>query len=293
MALLDLFKPKWKHSDPIVRRGAIEEITDQDVLRKVLYFDDDKGVLLAAIEKITDQDILAGAAGHLNSAVGKAAIKKITDQEVLFRSAISGGTIGVRLAAVDKISDQKELGRIARHNSTRKIKVALAALERITDDNVLDSILKDNEETDIRKAVGKKRKALAVIDQATLESCETFFVLGVDVPVITELKVFSRLVQMKGVPIGLFVGMDDFILTYGELQNSVPDRDKGGINPFHVGARNGPCRLFCSGCEMLLPDSFIFRLSGGLADAVGAKSVGECPKCGCKKAVIIFNPEKN
>ena len=35
MALLDLFKPKWKHSDPKVRLKAIEEITNQQVLKEV------------------------------------------------------------------------------------------------------------------------------------------------------------------------------------------------------------------------------------------------------------------
>ena len=35
MALSDLFKPKWKHSDPNVRKAAILNITDQKVLAEV------------------------------------------------------------------------------------------------------------------------------------------------------------------------------------------------------------------------------------------------------------------
>jgi hypothetical protein len=59
MAILDLFKPKWKNSNWIIRRDAMESITDQAILAEVVKKDSDLEVRMAALQRITDQIILA------------------------------------------------------------------------------------------------------------------------------------------------------------------------------------------------------------------------------------------
>jgi len=58
MGLLDLFRPKWKHSNPEVRKLAIEKINDRQLLAQIAVIDTDGEVRKAAISKIEDQNTL-------------------------------------------------------------------------------------------------------------------------------------------------------------------------------------------------------------------------------------------
>ena len=59
MALSDLFKPKWKHSDPSVRLQTIENISDQSVLAFIAKNDTEQSVRYTALQNLTDQEVLA------------------------------------------------------------------------------------------------------------------------------------------------------------------------------------------------------------------------------------------
>ena len=59
MGLMNLFRPKWKHSDPAVRRAAVSELQDQDTLIKVARNDEDLHARKAAVEKINSETVLA------------------------------------------------------------------------------------------------------------------------------------------------------------------------------------------------------------------------------------------
>ena len=51
MSIMDLFRPKWKHSDPIVRRKAVQELkTDEvEILEAMAASDEDIDVRVEAI----------------------------------------------------------------------------------------------------------------------------------------------------------------------------------------------------------------------------------------------------
>ena len=51
---LNIFKPKWKHSDPAVRKKAIKELTDLSILAVILKKDKAKSVHNEAEKKIAD-----------------------------------------------------------------------------------------------------------------------------------------------------------------------------------------------------------------------------------------------
>jgi hypothetical protein len=115
---------------------------------------------------------------------------------------------------------------------------------------------------------------------------------GVVVTVTKNVEEFIHIVLEEGTPLGLFVAMKDFHATYGHLLCSVPNYETLPSNPFQVSTKKGPCRLFCSGCEKLVPDSVQFRLPNGMGETFGAKPVRKCPNCGCKNAVIVFIPKE-
>ena len=51
---MDMFKPKYKHSDAKVRLGAIEKLKDEHLLVKIATHDKAQEVRLAAVEKVED-----------------------------------------------------------------------------------------------------------------------------------------------------------------------------------------------------------------------------------------------
>lgn len=58
MAFSDLFKPKYKNSNPSVRREAVKELDDQNILIEIAKNDDTGYVREEAVKKINDESVL-------------------------------------------------------------------------------------------------------------------------------------------------------------------------------------------------------------------------------------------
>ena len=59
MSLFDsLTGPKWQHSDPQVRKDAIEQLDDPDILLGLVASDPEPTVQAAALARISDADTL-------------------------------------------------------------------------------------------------------------------------------------------------------------------------------------------------------------------------------------------
>jgi hypothetical protein len=52
MAILDLFRPKWRHSDPEVRKAALSEVSDRGLLKQISAQDDHVEVRAAAAARL-------------------------------------------------------------------------------------------------------------------------------------------------------------------------------------------------------------------------------------------------
>ena len=79
MGILDLFRPKWKNSDPAVRAEAVRALFDEDVatLRKVAIRDTDSAVQRLAVKRLVDPVVLQEVATALDgTAIGNVARKK-------------------------------------------------------------------------------------------------------------------------------------------------------------------------------------------------------------------------
>ena len=119
MAILDLFKPKWKHSDWKVRTIAIQKVTDQKILTVVAKNDENSQARKAAVEKIIDQKVLAEIAKNdKHAVVRKAAIQKVNNQKVLADVVNNDKDAGVRKVALENITDYKILTSMGKHFSS-------------------------------------------------------------------------------------------------------------------------------------------------------------------------------
>src|ERR1700693_2125152 len=112
MALLDLFRPKWRHSDVEIRLKAVSKIENH--------------VLLARI-----------ATEDKNVSVCKAAVWRVNDQTLLTKIALEAKAECVRATAAQRVSDQVLLAKIAIESDWISRNVHRAAAERVTDDALL------------------------------------------------------------------------------------------------------------------------------------------------------------
>ncbi len=151
MGLMDLFKPKWKRSDPEVRKAAVEKIDDQNILAKIVRNDNDGNVRYKAVEKLTDQQLLSDIArDDVDKYVRSRAAENITDRKILEDLAISSSDEKIRKMAVDIIEDQKLLAKIEKEDSDEELariakignsnEVLNAAFDKITDLEVICDI---------------------------------------------------------------------------------------------------------------------------------------------------------
>ena len=112
MGFTDLFKPKWKHSNPEVRLEAVRALDDDEaaLLATIARQDTDARVRRIAVKRIVDADVLTDVAAHEpDESLRKAAIEKA--EEVLVGSAAAGDARA--LDALGKLGHPRLLATVA------------------------------------------------------------------------------------------------------------------------------------------------------------------------------------
>lgn len=151
MALLDYFRPRWRHPDPDVRAAAVRDMGPRDAerLAALAERDPDGRVRRVAIRKLEDADVLE----RLASADAEAALRTLAAErarEVLVAAAVADGPVAACEAAVARVADEAALASIAStaaHETVRR-----AALARLTGDRALRDVVRSAEDPDIRRA---------------------------------------------------------------------------------------------------------------------------------------------
>ncbi len=164
MGFLDLFKPKWRHSDAQVRAEAVKQLAGDDaaLLKKIVEGDPDVRVRRIALKKIDDWALLGELAendpdeGLRKDAGDKAAellvARAIADDEAKANEALARLKIArglaevarraslpsVRQAALEKLDDAKSLAEVARRAEDAQIR--LAAVARVSEVSVLRDV---------------------------------------------------------------------------------------------------------------------------------------------------------
>ena len=60
--LINLFRPKWRHTDSQVREAAVGRLTDPRLLTRIAQKDESLSVRGAAVQKLADHALLAAIA---------------------------------------------------------------------------------------------------------------------------------------------------------------------------------------------------------------------------------------
>lgn len=140
---MDLFRPKWRHSDPPVRRDAVRQLQDPLQLVEVAVHDADRDVRRAAIERPEDAEGLRAVALHDPEAgLREAALGKLSDPSILLQIAVHDalGPLAdrTRRLAVAKLDDPALQARVAFEAPTRSVR--LIAIQALKDDGVLPEL---------------------------------------------------------------------------------------------------------------------------------------------------------
>ncbi|MFP3343861.1 DUF349 domain-containing protein [Halomonas sp. SIMBA_159] len=161
-----LFAPRWQHPDPEVRRKALQQLdpqqTEQREALKALANDSDSGIQLAALLALDDLNGLltayeqhpqdeawfnalcqrmTGSAGHVDLQQRQACASTLTDQRLLNAIAMQGDNLGLRLVALERLTDEEDLVQQACHNSVAAVRHQAA--ERVNDEEQLKRLLRE------------------------------------------------------------------------------------------------------------------------------------------------------
>ncbi|MGE4069255.1 MAG: DUF349 domain-containing protein [Vicinamibacterales bacterium] len=184
MGLLDKLRsqPNWKHADPAIRLGGVQELdpADQEALVSLAKDDPDARVRAAAVARVTapgtladiirnepDADVreqaasgLAAMAGGADEATAQAAVAALAGldrQRELAGVARTGAVEAVARAAVGHVSDPRALGGIARHAAHAGVR--LVALEQLTAADELEAVALNGEFADTAMAAVERLPA--------------------------------------------------------------------------------------------------------------------------------------
>ncbi|MBV1932532.1 MAG: DUF349 domain-containing protein [Porticoccaceae bacterium] len=128
MSIFDtLSRPKWRHKNPDIRKKAIAELDDQDLLLEVVKVDTDIEVQAAALARITDPNILDIIIDSLGDSLPEANQQQARSQRLKQLLPEQRSTNSEQLA---NMSDDTTLIRIASlSNDTQLISAAIMQIE--------------------------------------------------------------------------------------------------------------------------------------------------------------------
>ncbi|HAR66315.1 MAG TPA: hypothetical protein DCR55_08910 [Lentisphaeria bacterium] len=142
MALFDLFRPKWQHSDRNVRLEGVADLapTEVETLLEIAADDSDEGVRIAAAKRLEQPDHLQALAGRdITAPVMKAVTEKLNQHYAA--TVLNGTDEAIRMEALDRIGDEKIMQALARGLNDSRIRVAV--IERIADVTSLQGLIRD------------------------------------------------------------------------------------------------------------------------------------------------------
>ena len=169
--LIDIFGPRWKHSNYIKRRDAVEQIANQEILLQIARRDLSHFVRQAAVERLADQSAIAKiAVTDCHKWVRQVAVRKLSDQCAIAEIAVRDHDKEVRLTATRMLDDSVVLSGIAKADVDAGVRAAAA--RKLSDPKVLAEIAKDPDPS-VRRAVVERfaaRHLLAEIAQSDTDS---------------------------------------------------------------------------------------------------------------------------
>jgi hypothetical protein len=218
MRLLDIFRPKWKNSDYHVRKAAIESLTSQVALAVVAKTEIHPMLRLNAAMRLTDralaQDVFADIAKSNTQyeLTIREAFEKLNDEAALADVAKNSHHLWMRLAAVDKLSEQTLLVKIASSASMRAQVWSQwsdypdyvedsggRAVNRLVDQNLLAVVVGCARDEAVRKAAARKLTDQGVLAKA-YKSIDDLWVRMEVVKNITDQALLAQIAKSNDLP---------------------------------------------------------------------------------------------
>jgi hypothetical protein len=100
--LADAFRPKWRHSDPAVRRRAVVGISDRETLETIVESDAPTDVRQIAADRLFGDDHVRT---HARRSVREAAVRVLGDLGILRAIAESDSDPNVKAIALARLGD--------------------------------------------------------------------------------------------------------------------------------------------------------------------------------------------
>lgn len=163
MVFSSIFKPKWQHSDPQVRKQAIQQLRPEEgaVLLQVAREDVDSAVRQAALKRIANLDVLWGfAQSDRDEAVREFARARFL--RLLGGEEVGLDDLAARTARLQSITDIKLIEHLARNAVERTLR--LAAQQRVDRDTLLGDVALNDPDAELRAMA-----AARVTQKSTLE----------------------------------------------------------------------------------------------------------------------------
>ncbi len=150
MGLLDVFRPRWKHSNPAIRMEALKTLEDDEALAQAASHDSDERIRRVAIRQMIDPWRLKNVA-HVQSDEKLRAMAQGRARELFVEIALSSREAErSALSAVRDLDSQEHLADIA-VKATRPA-VRTQALDLVVTKGALVSVIKRATDPEIRKA---------------------------------------------------------------------------------------------------------------------------------------------
>ena len=145
-----LFKPKWEHPDPRIRRQALESgDVPPEVLAKTAREDQDPAVRRCAVERLADLELLAMLlACEPFPDIREAATRR--RRELLAGPLEAGPSLAARLHAMTHAASPELWTCLARDAQAAEIRSA--ALQQVSDTDILCAIAVDDPVAGVRRA---------------------------------------------------------------------------------------------------------------------------------------------
>ncbi|HFE36925.1 MAG TPA: DUF349 domain-containing protein, partial [Gammaproteobacteria bacterium] len=161
----NLFKPKWKHNDPAIRKQAIlalDVAENQATLTEIASHDKNIDLRLLALKRITDFDyIIQSATSNTNDRVKELANKLI--KQTLSGQLDSGLDETQKIQKIQKIGNQKLIEYIAENGSTSKLRKS--AIENISREALLGDLAISDKDSDIRMTAAQKLSQKSTLER--------------------------------------------------------------------------------------------------------------------------------
>jgi hypothetical protein len=141
MSLLDPFtKPRWQHDKPNVRREAVAELEDPEILRRIVLEDPDESVRASALDRIGDGEsldrLIDALSGDLQQQARRQRLQtllaepgdlgQIEDEAVLLRIVDLADDPGLLTAAMDRIESVPARMELALGHPVARVRLSAA-----------------------------------------------------------------------------------------------------------------------------------------------------------------------